>query len=1145
MKIISHIPRRSRRVTLAIVLLWGAVFPSARIEAGSLVIPAWSFVRGNVQIDADPNGYADAGPVVISGPKQPWGWTVEYDIDVPATANYTLQVCYASAEARPIDVSVDDRDPDKCCTGVTFALSPSGQPEQLTSNSSGAKWDGLCKYRSLSHLELPLDKGIHTVKLASRTPLPHLVALRLDTPTEFPTDWKSPPYEVQDLTSIPAEFHKAFLPDGDSYVDQRPVQELPESRVAGSLEIPACTFDRGNIQIYASPDNHADAGPMAGGGPTAPDTGVVEYDINVPVTAEYTIQIRYAAAEARPTDVWFDDRRVGRGCNGITIGSSRFEVPVRFSWSSRTAKWEQLCDQGKLVNLSITKGKHTLKLTRRGPLPHLLSLRLNTPAAFPKDWKQPERKVDLTRVPPRYRSVFLPVDAANAGALRLAVADTMKRFGAQYPDGKEHLKKLSELEVKKQAIGNYNAEAEQANAKELTALRSKILHSHPELNFDKLLFLRRASKGYGHTYSDQHSGDMGSSLCILSPVGPDGKVTELIPELNGGLFDRFDLSYDAKKLAFSYRKKEKASYRIYEIDLNPSTRLMVQGSLRQLTFGGGDENARAIRRNKGRVLRIGEEYDDMDPCYLPDGRIMFTSTRAMQIVFCAPGATVTSLYSIDRDGQNLRRLSESPVNETAPSVLNDGRVIYTRWEYVDKGLGNGQSLWAIRPDGTGVDHFYKNNITWPAAMSSARGIPGSPQIVTVAGGHHFAAVGPVVLVDTRRGRRTTEAMNCITPEVGYPTSMGYPKSKFGTFMDPYPLSEKFFLVSHGLSEKHKSDKQEGYALYALDAWGNRTEIYRDPELSCFEPFPLRPRQKPTAIDTLDEAEAETELATLFMQDVYEGMKGIERGRVKYVRVMGALPWPWDQHGISWRLGMNADPHRKKIYGVAKVHKDGSSHFSVPPGENLFFQALDEDFMALQQMATFVNLRAGEQRSCIGCHEGRTQAPDMARNRVMAMNHPPQTLVPQPGDTGPRMIHYASDVQPILDKHCISCHSGEKPTARLNLTGEPTAKWNRSHESLIKNRLVSYADCRYGSSNFVAVPPLSRGSHRSKLSAQLRKDPCKGNITREEYIRIVTWIDANVPYYGTYRGKRDLRDKDDPEFRLAPLAIEASYRSPPK
>jgi len=282
-----------------------------------------------------------------------------------------------------------------------------------------------------------------------------------------------------------------------------------------------------------------------------------------------------------------------------------------------------------------------------------------------------------------------------------------------------------------------------------------------------------------------------------------------------------------------------------------------------------------------------------------------------------------------------------------------------------------------------------------------------------------------------------------------------------------------------------------------------------------------------------------------MQDVYEGMKGIERGRVKYVRVMGALPWPWDQHGISWRLGMNADPHRKKIYGVAKVHKDGSSHFSVPPGENLFFQALDEDFMALQQMSTFVNLRAGEQRSCIGCHEGRTQAPNMARDRVMAMNHPPQTLVPQPGDTGPRMIHYASDVQPILDKHCISCHSGEKPTARLDLTGEPTAKWNRSHESLINNRLVSYADCRYGSANFVSVPPLSRGSHRSKLSTQLRKDPCKGNITREEYIRIVTWIDANVPYYGTYRGKRDLLDKDDPKFRLAPLAIETSYRSPLK
>ena len=275
-------------------------------------------------------------------------------------------------------------------------------------------------------------------------------------------------------------------------------------------------------------------------------------------------------------------------------------------------------------------------------------------------------------------------------------------------------------------------------------------------------------------------------------------------------------------------------------------------------------------------------------------------------------------------------------------------------------------------------------------------------------------------------------------------------------------------------------------------------------------------------------------AALFVQDVYVGMKGIERGRVKYLRVMGALPWPWDAHGISWALGHKADPHRKKIYGVTKVHKDGSAYFTVPAGENIFFQALDENYMALQQMPTFINMMPGETRSCVGCHELRRKAPSPVRALPTAMKYPPQALTFQPGDKGPRMVHFAMDVQPILDKHCVGCHGGEKPKARLDLAGVPTQKYSRGYENLINRGLVSFADCRYGSSNFVAVPPLTRGSHLSKLCDQIRKDPCKAKITRTEFIRIVTWIDSNVPYYGTYRGKRNLQDKDCPDFRLPPL-----------
>jgi hypothetical protein len=208
---------------------------------------------------------------------------------------------------------------------------------------------------------------------------------------------------------------------------------------------------------------------------------------------------------------------------------------------------------------------------------------------------------------------------------------------------------------------------------------------------------------------------------------------------------------------------------------------------------------------------------------------------------------------------------------------------------------------------------------------------------------------------------------------------------------------------------------------------------------------------------------------------------------------------------------------------------------VPANENLFFRALDDNFMALQQMPTFINLMPGEKRSCGGCHEPRRNAPNTTSVRPLALDQPAQALAPQPGDTGPRMVHYAADVQPALDKHCVGCHSGEIAKGRLDLTDVPTDSYNRSYDKILGWGLVSYADCRYGRSNFLAVPPLTRGSHLSKLVEQIRQDPCKANLTREEFIKIVTWIDANVPYYGTYHGKKEFKDKDQPDFRPLPLA----------
>ncbi|MHC4200846.1 MAG: carbohydrate-binding protein, partial [Planctomycetota bacterium] len=374
MSIESCPPRRGGPLApVACLAVWCVAFPAARTEAASLVIPAWSFARGNARVHADPGQYADAGPVVEGGPRRPWGWTVEYDIDIPVTAKYTLQVCYAAAEARPMEVFLDNENLVKCCAGVTFGPASSARPPALTWKSSGARWERVCRPRSETPLELSITGGKHTVMFTRRGPLPHLVALRLETPTAFPDGWKPPRYKVRHPDGIPAAYRKAFLSAREVNVAALPppIKDATRARGAGSLTIPACTFDRGNARIYANPDEYADAGPFVGGGPGPLEEAAVEYDVDFPVGAEYTLHFRYSAAQARPVDVFLDGRNLGKGCTGVTFGSARFERPVRSSWTSRSARWEglQSYEEGRLLSVSVTEGKHTLKIARRGPLP--------------------------------------------------------------------------------------------------------------------------------------------------------------------------------------------------------------------------------------------------------------------------------------------------------------------------------------------------------------------------------------------------------------------------------------------------------------------------------------------------------------------------------------------------------------------------------------------------------------------------------------------------------------------------------------------------------------------------------------------------------------------------------------------------------
>jgi hypothetical protein len=353
----------------------------------------------------------------------------------------------------------------------------------------------------------------------------------------------------------------------------------------------------------------------------------------------------------------------------------------------------------------------------------------------------------------------------------------------------------------------------------------------------------------------------------------------------------------------------------------------------------------------------------------------------------------------------------------------------------------------------------------------------------------------------------------------------------------------------------------GYGIYLLDVFGNRVLVHEDLEMSCWQARPLEGRPMPPQLvdSPAVAAPGGEEPATVLVTDVYQGMQGVEPGAVKYLRIMEQIARPWSVYqsyepndrapGQMVAVSLYTHLSVKVLHGVVPVHEDGSAYFTVPADRNIFLQALDEDFMEIQRMRTFVNFQPGEQRSCIGCHEQRRQAP--VSRHPLALDNPPHHPQPQPGESAPRPLHYPIDIQPILDRHCVSCHGSNEPDGDLDLTGEMTELFCRSYESMIQHDLVGYIQEFVGPKPegadamgyAPAVPPYTYGSHQSALIKILREGHYDTELSQEEFIRLCTWVDANAPYYGSYFGRRNIAHKDRPDFRPVPTLKSALGQMP--
>lgn len=665
---------------------------------------------------------------------------------------------------------------------------------------------------------------------------------------------------------------------------------------------------------------------------------------------------------------------------------------------------------------------------------------------------------------------------------------------------------------------------------------------NPLLNFDSLVFVKRKPPLFHHM-SDQHYGwwcqPDGGLFILENWKGPSPKIRCLTASLPSGSAIRPDVSYDGKRILFSYARHypglhahpnkldknnvpEDAFYHVFEVNADGT-------GLRQLTFG---------------------KYDDIDARYLPDGRIVFLSTRrgiATQLteqearmsqsganpdcyVRCGGGperpVAIYTLHVMEADGSNIRPISAFESFEWHPCVDFSGRILYARWDYVDRHNQPFMGLWSTLPDGTGTQAVY-GNFTWnPLSVFEARPVPGSHKIVFTASAHHSITGGSLVLLDPRQGFDDETPLTRLTPEVCFPESEGWPAHYYA---NPYPLSEKFFLVSWSdqpLADHAGQMSDAGAGIYLYDAFGNLHLIYRDPTIGSECPIPLAPRPRPPAIGGRDLAAGESS-ATCLVADVETGMAGIPRGTVKKLRIVGI---PVKKHPTMNfpELGITHEDPGKVVLGTVPVESDGSAYFRVPAGMSLFFQALDESGMAVRTMRSAVYFQPGETAACIGCHEPRHTAP--FNRSLAALKSPPRSISPGPEGTWP--FDYDRLVQPILDKHCVRCHSPQGEGQKWDLT--PGRSWatlvQYGKPSLAERVLEGY---RRGRSL-----PGEGIARQSPLWDVLKQGHHGVLLNSEERERLAIWMDL----YGQKRGYFDdqqYRELENLKERLAPLLVKST------
>jgi len=549
----------------------------------------------------------------------------------------------------------------------------------------------------------------------------------------------------------------------------------------------------------------------------------------------------------------------------------------------------------------------------------------------------------------------------------------------------------------------------------------------------------------------------GGALCRLNLR--TGRLQTILRDDKGGVRDP-QVHYSGKKILFSYRKGGTHTFHLYEINIDGS-------GLRQLTDGPDD---------------------DIEPTYCPDGSIVFCSSRCKRYVNCWY-TRVATLYRCEADGSNVRMLSSNNDHDNTPWVLPDGRVLYMRWEYVDRSQIHFHHLWTTNPDGTGQMVYY-GNLHPGIAMLDAKPIPNSQKVVSIFSPGHGRPehIGHVTIVDPAEG----------------PDDKGNARnvSKRSEWKDPYAFSEHCFMVAH----------RDG--LFVMNGQGQYERFYtlppeRKKRFQCHEPRPLLPRTRELIVPNRVDVKKPT--GTLVLQNIYDGrrMEKVKRGDIDKLLVLKQLPKPVNFSGGMQPLTIGGSFTLAEIVGTVPVEPDGSAHMELPALQSLFLVALDKQDRPVKRMHSFLTLQPGEKTSCVGCHEPRTQTPVADMGKLMATRKAPVPV--QPIEGVPNVIDFPRHVQPILDRHCVKCHNPDAYKGNVCLTGDKTGWYTMAYRTLYERKQFNdgrnrpqgnYEPYSYGSVASPIMKKLDGGHHDVKVS-KLERDT----------IRL--WIETSACYPGTY------------------------------